>query len=41
MERLIEIVRANPAQAIAVAALVMVVLLAWGVESSGWRTRHR
>ena len=41
MERLIEIVRANPAQAVAVAVFVIVVLLAWGVESSGWRTRHR
>jgi hypothetical protein len=40
VERLIEIVRAYPAQIAAVTALVVVVIVAWAVESSGWRTRH-
>ena len=41
MQRLVEIIRANPVPAFAVAALLVVVALSWAVESSGWRTRHR
>ncbi len=41
MERLIEIIRANPAQFAAIGFLIGVVLLAWAVESSAWRGRHR
>jgi hypothetical protein len=41
VERLLEIVRAYPQQVAAVAALLVVVILAWAVESSSWRTRHR
>ena len=40
MERLFEIVRANPMQFLAIGALVAVVILAWAIESSAWRTRH-
>jgi hypothetical protein len=40
VERLLDIVRAYPAQIAAVAALVVVVVLAWAVERSGWKTRH-
>jgi hypothetical protein len=41
VDRLIEIVRANPAQFLAIGALIAVVVVAWIVESSAWRTRHR
>ncbi|MEX2557609.1 MAG: hypothetical protein WEB06_18500 [Actinomycetota bacterium] len=40
MERLLEIVRANPVQFLAVGAFVAVVIIAWAIESSAWRTRH-
>jgi hypothetical protein len=40
VERLLEIIRANPVQAIAIAGFLLVVVLAWVVESSAWRTRH-
>jgi hypothetical protein len=40
LARLIEIVRVHPAQALAVAVLIGVVLVAWFVESSTWRARH-
>ena len=40
MERILQIVRANPAQAIAIGGLILVVVLAWAVESSRWRA-HR
>jgi hypothetical protein len=39
--RLLDIIRANPVQFAAVAGFVLVVVLAWVVESSAWRTRHR
>jgi hypothetical protein len=41
VERLIDIVRANPVQFVALGGFVFVVVLAWVVESSAWRTRHR
>jgi len=41
MARLLEIVRAYPVQFVALGGFVLVVILAWAVESSAWRTRHR
>jgi hypothetical protein len=41
VERLLEIVRANPVQFIALGGFVLVVVVSWLVESSAWRTRHR
>jgi hypothetical protein len=40
VDRFIEIVRANPAQFFAIGALIAVVVVAWIVESSAWRS-HR
>ena len=40
VERLLEIVIANPVQFLAIGAFVAVVIAAWAVESSAWRTRH-
>jgi len=40
VERLLEIFRANPIQFLAIGAFVAVVIVAWAVESSAWRTRH-
>jgi hypothetical protein len=39
--RLFEIVRAHPVQFGAIGFLIGVVVFAWIVESSAWRTRHR
>jgi hypothetical protein len=39
--RLLEIIRANPVQFVALGGFLLVVGLAWMVESSAWRTRHR
>jgi len=41
VERLLEIIRANPVQAVALGVFILVVVLAWVIESSVWRTRHR
>ena len=38
--RLLEIIRANPVQFVALGGFILVVVLAWMVESSAWRTRH-
>jgi len=40
VERLFEIVRANPIQFIALGGFLLVVALAWFVESSSWRHGH-
>ena len=39
--RLLEIIRANPVQFVALGGFILVVVMAWAVESSAWRTRHR
>jgi hypothetical protein len=39
--RLLDIIRTYPVQFAALGGFIVVVLLAWGVESSAWRTRHR
>lgn len=41
MERLLDLIRGNPIQSMAVAGFLIVLVLAWVVESSAWRTRHR
>ncbi len=41
MARLLEIIRTNPVQFAALGGFIVVVVLAWAVESSAWRTRHR
>jgi hypothetical protein len=40
LERLLDIIRSNPIQSMAVAGFLIVLALAWAVESSAWRTRH-
>jgi len=40
VERILQIIRANPAQMAAIGGLVLVVIVAWIVESSRWRA-HR
>jgi hypothetical protein len=41
MERLVDLIRNNPIQSMAVAGFLIVLALAWAIESSAWRTRHR
>jgi hypothetical protein len=41
VERLLEFIRSNPIQTFAVAGFLIVLALAWAVESSAWRARHR
>lgn len=41
MERLLDFVRTYPIQIAALGGLVLVVIFAWLIESSAWRTRHR
>jgi hypothetical protein len=41
VDRLFQIIAANPAQFLAIGFLIVVVVLGWAVESSAWRGRHR
>jgi hypothetical protein len=40
VERLLDIIRGNPIQSMAVAGFLIVVVLAWVIESSAWRKQH-